>query len=189
MASLRIPFSFALALAACGGSSDDTAGDTGSTGDTHGSSSTNPTTTMSATTTSMTDTTMSGSESSGSATTSNDTSSGSSESGSADSASSSGGPAESSSSSGGAPSVCDPEDGDSDCVTCTKTSCCGQLTGCLNMPDCATVYDCLDGINEPTMEEQMTCASDNGVDFNTISAFLQQVYQCRMGACPTDCPA
>lgn len=189
MASLRIQLCFALSLAACGGASDDTGGDTGSTGDSNGSSSTNPTTT-SATTSSMTDAT---SESSGSAsaTTSNDTSTGSSESGSADNGSSesSSGAAEESSSSGGEPSVCDPEVGDSDCVTCTKTSCCGQLQGCLGNPDCATVYDCLAGINQPTTEEQMTCASDNGVDFNTISAFLQQVYQCRMGACPTDCPA
>jgi hypothetical protein len=68
-------------------------------------------------------------------------------------------------------------------------SCCGQLSACLNNTDCALIYECLDGVNIATPQQQMDCADESMANFGAGGPLAQQVYQCRMGACPTDCPA
>ncbi|HWB80173.1 MAG TPA: hypothetical protein VG755_34645 [Nannocystaceae bacterium] len=169
MTSLRLRLPFALLLVACPGSSDDEGGDTSGNTETASTTATTASTTM--TTESSTTEPM---------TTAAETSS--SEAGSTESTAT----AEESSTGGG--DVCAPHDGDDACVACTRMNCCGQVMGCTNNPDCAAVFGCLAGINQPSVDEQMTCATDEGIDFNMVSAFLQQVYQCRMAVCAMDCP-
>lgn len=170
MTSLRLRLPFALLLVACPGSSDDEGGDTSGNTETASTTATTATTATMTTESSTTEPATTAAESS------------SSEGASTESTAT----AEESSTGGG--DVCAPHDGDDACVACTRMSCCGQVMGCTNNPDCAAVFGCLAGINQPSVDEQMMCAADEGVDFNMVSAFLQQVYQCRMAICADDCP-
>ncbi len=172
MASLRIHLAFASALAACSGSSDDTGGS---------ASSETSATTATMSTTAATSESSSGSTGATTTTTGESSTSTSSESGPVESSG-----ADSSSTAG--LDACEPHGGDDECGACAREMCCPQLHGCVDNPDCAAVYACLAGNDSPSVSQQMTCAEDEGVDYTMISAFLQQVLQCRAALCAEQCP-
>lgn len=169
MTSLRLCLPLASLLVACPGSSDDEGGDTSGNTESASSTATTATSTTASTESSSTEPMTTSTETSSSEAGSTETNATADE-----------------SSTGG--DVCAPHEGDDACAACTRMGCCGQVMGCTNNPDCAAVFGCLAGISQPTVDEQMMCAADEGVDFNMVSAFLQQIYQCRMALCVDECP-
>jgi hypothetical protein len=42
--------------------------------------------------------------------------------------------------------ACDPQDGDSECLQCTKTSCCTEYEACLDDPTCDCTRECINSM-------------------------------------------
>jgi hypothetical protein len=162
-------FAFALVMTACGG---DDASDTGSD-DTTGTDSGTDTSTMTSPMTlddsgpsSGTDptlTTMTDPGSSG--TTDPDSSSGPDDTGPGD--------------------ECEPAEGDSACLMCTKENCCAEMMSCVEtVPNCGCVLDCLGAIEDPSpaMDTEM-CANMCDVDYNQVLVPIMAVFICQDDQC------
>lgn len=88
----------------------------------------------------------------------------------------------------GEPSACEIAPDDSECVACTKASCCDGIEACeAEYPGCGCVVECTFAFDSPGPAEAMQCASDCDVDFLAILQALLGIQTCRMQTCPDVC--
>lgn len=79
--------------------------------------------------------------------------------------------------------VCDPQDGDTACISCVKTDCCDALQACEDNDTCSCMFDCL---LENGIDGGIMCAAQCNV-LNPDIPELQPMLQCVQGPCVGVC--
>jgi len=81
-------------------------------------------------------------------------------------------------------STCAPADGDSECLSCVKPTCCSELDACITTNEnCICVIDCLAQLDDPDQRQAMACASNCGAGHELLGP-LQTLGGClEIGGC------
>jgi hypothetical protein len=80
---------------------------------------------------------------------------------------------------GASPLTCDPDPGDTACITCLKTNCCNEIEDCAADPNCTACVNCAQTMDPIMCVGNGTC----NLQDPTQSAILQ----CGQANCSTDC--